>query len=80
MPVHFWLLFNILLIPFSYYREYYNSHMTAGSLSIHHSHWAMDESQVEVQDRKDHSILEISEMHTHLGLNTAAKQNILCHI
>lgn len=62
--------------PFSSYRECYDNHVIAGSLNIIHSQWALDESQAEVQDRKDHSMLEISEMHTHLGLNAAVK-NIL---
>lgn len=52
--------------------------MTAGSLNMPHSHWAMDESQGEVQDHQDHSMLQINKKH--LGLNAAAKQNILNRI
>lgn len=65
---------------FSYYREYYDSHMIAGSLNIPHLLWALDESQVEVQDHEDHSTIEISERQTHFGLKAAAKQNILHRI
>lgn len=52
--------------------------MIADSLNIPHSLSAVDGSQVEDQDRKDHSMLEISEMHLHC--NAAAKWNILHHI